>query len=167
MSLSVKIIIIKLDNDLSLSVIQSVSHVTLCKPHGQQQARPPCPSLSPRACSISRPLSQWYYLIISSSVAPFSSCLQSFPASGFFPMSQLFTLGNQRTGASASASVLQRIFRIDFLAVQGTLRSLLQPYNLKALLLQHSDFLWFNSYMHAVITGKKYSFDYMDLCWQS
>ena len=75
-------------------------------PHGLQHARLPCPSPTPRACSNSCPLSQWYHLTISSSVVPFSSCLQSFPASGSFPMSQFFTLGGQSIGASATASVL-------------------------------------------------------------
>ena len=75
-------------------------------PHGLQHARPPCPSLSPRACSNSCPLSQGCLLTISSSVVPFSSCPQSFPASRSFPMNQLFTSGGQSTGASVSASVL-------------------------------------------------------------
>ena len=76
------------------------------RPHGLQHARLPCPSLSPRVCSNSRPSSQWWHPTISSSVTPFSSCRQSFPASGSFPVSQLFTSGGQSIGASASASVL-------------------------------------------------------------
>ena len=76
------------------------------QPHEMQHARLPCPSLSPRVCSNSCPLSQWHHPTISSSVTSFSSsCLQSFPASGSFPMNGLFTSG-QSTGASASASVL-------------------------------------------------------------
>ena len=75
-------------------------------PHGLQQARLPCPSLTPGACSNSCPLSRWYHLTISSSVIPFSSRLQPFPASGSFPMSQLFASGGQSIGDSASASVL-------------------------------------------------------------
>ena len=75
-------------------------------PHGQQHARLPCPSPSPRACSNSCPLSQWYHPTILSSVIPFSSCLQSFPASGSFLVSQLFVLGGQSIRASASTSVL-------------------------------------------------------------
>ena len=74
-------------------------------PHGLQHARLPCPSPSPRACSNSCPLSQWCHPTISSSVVPFSSCLQSFPASGSFPVSQVFTSGGQSTGVSSSASV--------------------------------------------------------------
>ena len=76
------------------------------QPHGLQHARFPCPSPTPRACSNSCPLSPWCYPTISSSVAPFSSCLQSFPASGSFPVSQLFLSGGQSIGVSASTSVL-------------------------------------------------------------
>ena len=76
------------------------------QPCGLQHARLSCPSPSPRACSNSCPLSQWCHPTISSSVAPFSSCLLSFPASGFYPVSQLFASGGQSIGASASASVL-------------------------------------------------------------
>ena len=76
------------------------------QPHGLQYARLLGPSLSPDAGSNSCPLSQWCHWTISSSVAPFSSCLQSFPASGSFPVSQLFTSGGQNFGASASAWVL-------------------------------------------------------------
>ena len=72
-------------------------------PRGLQHTRLPCPSSSPGACSNSCPLSQWCHPTISSSVA---SCLQSFPASGSFPMSHLFPSGGQSIGVSASASVL-------------------------------------------------------------
>ena len=75
-------------------------------PHGLQHARPPCPSPTPGVYSNSCPLSQCCHPIISSSVIPFSSCLQSFPASGSFQMSQLFASGGQSIGVSASASVL-------------------------------------------------------------
>ena len=76
------------------------------QPHGLQHARLPCPSLSPRACSNSCPLSWWYHPVILSSVIPFSSCLQSFSASGSFSVSQSFTSDGQSTGVSVSASVL-------------------------------------------------------------
>ena len=75
------------------------------QPHGLQHTRPPCLSPTPKVYSNSCPLSQWCHPIISSSVIPFS-CPQSFPASGSFPMSQLFTAGGQSIGISASTSVL-------------------------------------------------------------
>ena len=71
-------------------------------PHGLRHARLLCPSPNPGACSNPRPSSQWCHPTISSSVIPFSSCLQSFPASWSFPMSQFFALGGQSIGASAS-----------------------------------------------------------------
>jgi len=74
--------------------------------HGLQHARLPCPSPTPGTCSNSCPLSRWCYTTISSSVAPFSSCLQSFPASVSFPVSQFFTSDGQNIRTSASASVL-------------------------------------------------------------
>jgi len=74
--------------------------------HGLQHARPPCPSPTPRAYSNSCPLSWWCHPTISYSVVPFSSHLQSFPASGFFPMSQFFASGGQSIGVSTSASAL-------------------------------------------------------------
>ena len=77
-------------------------------PHELQHARPPCPSPTPRVHSNPCPSSQWCHPTISSSVVPFSSCPQSFPASGSFPMSQLFSSGGQSTGVSASASFLPK-----------------------------------------------------------
>ena len=76
------------------------------QPHELQHARPPCPSPTPRAYSNSCPLSWRCHPAISSPVVPFSSCPQSLPASGSFPMSQLFASGGQSIGVSASASVL-------------------------------------------------------------
>ena len=72
------------------------------RPYGLQHARLPCPSPTHRACSKSCPSSWWCHPTISSSVIPFSSCFQSFPASGSFPVSQFFTSGGQSVGASAS-----------------------------------------------------------------
>ena len=72
------------------------------RPHGLQQARLPCPSPTPRTCSNSCPLSQWCHPTVSSSVIPFYSCLQSFPASGYFPVSWFFASGGQSIAASAS-----------------------------------------------------------------
>ena len=77
-------------------------------PHELQHARPPCPSPTPRVHSDSCPLSQWCHPAISSSVIPFSSCLQPLPASESFPMSQLFTWGGQSTGVSALESFLRK-----------------------------------------------------------
>ena len=76
------------------------------QPHGLQHTRTPCPSPTHGFYSNSCPLSPWCHPAISTSVIPFSSCLQSFPASGSFQMSQLFTSGGQRIGVLASASVL-------------------------------------------------------------
>ena len=76
------------------------------RPHGLQHTRLPCPSPSLGVSSNSFPLSQWCHPTISSSVIPFSSCPQSLPASGSFPMSQFFTAGGQSIGVSASASAL-------------------------------------------------------------
>ena len=114
--------------------------------HKLQHARPPCPSPAPRAHPNPCPSNQWCHPTISSSVVPFSSCPQSFPASRSFPMSQLFAWGGQSTGVSALASLLPKkhpgliSFRMDWLdllAVQGTLMSLLQHHCSKHLLHSH------------------------------
>ena len=76
------------------------------RPNGLQHPKLPCPSPIPKACSNSCPSSRWYHPTISSSVVPVSSCLQSFPASRSFSMSQVFTSSGQSIGLSASASVL-------------------------------------------------------------
>jgi len=87
-------------------------------PHGLQHARPPCPSPTPRVYSNSCPSRRWCHPTISSSVIPFSSRLQSFPASGSFPVSQFFASGGQSIGVSASASILpvniQDWFRLEW-----------------------------------------------------
>ena len=89
----------------SVQFIHSVVSNSL-RPHGLQHARPPCASPTPRAHSNSCPLSRWCHPTVSSPVIPFSSYLQSFPASGSFQMSQLFASGGQRTVVSASTWVL-------------------------------------------------------------
>ena len=104
------------------------------RPHGLQHATPPCPSTAPRVYTNSCPLSQWCHPTIPSSVVPFSSSLQSFPASGSFQMSQLLAWGGQSIGVSASASALpmntQDWSPLGWTGwislVQGTLESLLQ-----------------------------------------
>ena len=91
--------------------VQLLNGVQLLRPHRLQHARLTCPSPSPRAYSSSCLLSQWYHPTISSSVIPFSSYLQSCPASGAFPMSQFFASGGQSIRASASTSVLPMNFQ--------------------------------------------------------
>ena len=90
----------------SLSSVQFSSVAQSCPTHEPQHARPPCPSPTPRVHPKSCPSSWWCHPTISSSFIPFSSCPQSFPASGSFPMSQLFASGGQSIEVSASASVL-------------------------------------------------------------
>ena len=115
-------------------------------------ARLPCPSPTPGACSTpgACPLSQWCHPTILSSVIPFSSCLQSFPASGSFPRRQFFTSSGQRTGNFSfsispsneySGLISFRMDWLDLLAVQGTLRSLLQRHSSKTSIFRHSAFL--------------------------
>ena len=115
--------------------------------HEPQHARPPCPSPTPGVYPNSCPLSRWCHPAISSSVIRFSSCPQSFPASGSFQMSQFFTSSGQRIEILASASILPmniqglisfRMDWLDLLAVQGTLKSLLQHHSSKASILRHS-----------------------------
>ena len=124
------------------------------QPRELQQARPPCLSPTPGVHSNSRPSSRWCHPAISSSVVPFSSCPQFLPASESLPTSQLFAWGGQSTGVSALASVLPKKsqdwsplrwtgcspWSPDLLAVQGTLKSLLQHRSSKASILQHSAF---------------------------
>ena len=116
--------------------------------HEPQHARPLCPSPAPRICPNSCPLSRWCHLTISFSVIPFNSCLQSFPTSESFQMSQLFTSGGQNIGFSFNTSpynehpglISFRMDWLDLLAVQGTLKSLLQHHSSKAPILQCSAF---------------------------
>ena len=144
------------------------------RPHGLHHARPPCPSPSPEVYSNSCPLSQWCHPTISFSVVPFSFRLQSFPASGSFPVSHFFTSGSQSIGVSASASVLPmnsqdlisfRIDCLDLLAVQGTLKSLLQHHSSKASILQCSAF-YSPTLTSTHDYWKNHRFD-MDHSWQS
>ena len=132
-------------------------------PHEPQHARPPCPSPTPGIHPNPCPLSQWCHLTISSSVVPFSSCPQSFPASGSFQMSQFFASGGQSIGVSASAispsnGYLGLIsFRMDWLdlpAVQETLKSLLQHHGSKASILPPSAFFIVQLSHPYMTTGK-------------
>ena len=96
---------IKPDNP-QFSSVQSLSPVHSLRPHGLQNARLPCLSPTPRACPNSCSLSLWCHPTISSSGVPFCSCLQYFPASGSFPISQFFASGGQSIGASASVLLM-------------------------------------------------------------
>ena len=125
------------------------SSVTQLRPtlqlHGLQHARPLCPSPNPRAYLDSCPLSRWCHPTLLSSVIPFSSCLQSFPASGSFPMSQFFASGGHSIRVSGPSNehpglISFRIDWLDLLAVQGTLNSLLQHHSSKASVLWCSAF---------------------------
>ena len=132
-------------------------------PHRLQHTRPPCPSPTPGVYPNSCLLSRWCHPTISSSVNPFSSCLQSFPASGSFPMSQLFVSGGQSIGSfsfSISPSnehpglISFRMDWLDLLVVQGTLKSLLQHHRSKASILQCSAFFIVQLWHPFMTTGK-------------
>ena len=142
-------------------VVHLLSRVWLFAIPKLQHAR--LPSLSPRVCSNSCPLNWWFSPTISSSVTLFSFCLQSFPASGSFPVSQLFTSSGWSTGTSASVSVLpvniQGWFPLgltvfDRLAIQRTLKSLLQPHGSKAWILWCSAFFMIQLSHPYMTTGK-------------
>ena len=134
--------------------------------YGLQHARPPCPSPTPGVYSNSCPLSWWCHPVISSSVVPFSSHLQSFPASGSFPMSWFFALHDQSIGVSALASysglISFRMGWLDLLAVQRTLKSLLQHHSSKASILWCSAFFIVQLWHPYVTTGKTVA-----LTWQT
>jgi len=132
------------------------------QPHERQHAGPSCPSSTARVYLDPCPLSRWCHPTISSSVASFSSCAQSFPTSGSFQMSQLFTPGGKSIGVLASTSVLPintqdwsfRTDCLDLLTVQGTLKSLLQHHSSKASILQHSAFFIVQLSHPYITTGK-------------
>ena len=137
------------------------------QPHGPQHARPPCPSPTPGVYSDSCPLNRWCHPTISSSVIPFSSCPQSFPASGSVQMSQFFTSGGQRNWSFSfsispsneySGLLSFRMDWLDLLAVQGTLKSLLQHHSSKASILRHSAFFVVQLSCPYMTTGKTIAF---------
>ena len=133
------------------------------QPHGLQHTRPRCPSPMPRVYSNTCPLSWWCHPTISSSVIPFSSCLQSFPESGSFPVSQFFTSGGQSIGVSASASVLPMNIKgwfplglTDLISLQS--KGLSRVFS-NATVQKHQFFdtqlsLWFNSHVHIWLLEK-------------
>ena len=129
------------------------------RPQGLQHARPSCSSLTPGDYSGSSPLSRWYHPIISSSVVPFSSRLQSFPASGSFPRSQFSESGGQSIFNISPSNEYSGLisFRMDWLellTVQGTLKSLLQHHSSKASVLQCSAFFIVQLSHPYMTTGK-------------
>ena len=141
------------------------------QPHGLQNARLPCPLLTPGACSNSCPLSRWCHPTISSSVIRFPSCFWSFPASGSFLMSQFCTSGGQSIRASASASVLSMNIQnwfplglISLLSVQGLSRVFSNITVQKHQFFSTQLSLWSNSHIHTWLL-EKHSFDYTDLFW--
>ena len=143
------------------SVTQSC--LTLCDPMNHMHIRPPYPSATARVYPNPGQLSQWCHPTISSSVVPFSSCLQSFPASGPFQMSQFFTSGGQSIGVSASSSALpmniQDLFPLgldwlDLRDVQGTLRVFSNTTSSKASILQCSAFFVVQLSHPYMTTGK-------------
>ena len=138
------------------------------QPHGLQHARPPCPSPTPRVYWNSCPSSQWCHPAISSSVIPFSH-LQSFPASGSFPMSLFFASGGQSIGVSASTSVfsmnIQDWFPLGWtgwISLQSkglSFKSLLQHHSSKASIFRHSAFLYSATLTSIHNYWKNHSFD--------
>ena len=144
-------------------------------PYGLQHTRLPCPSPFPGAYSNSCPLSQWCHPTISSSVIPFSSCPQSFPASGSFLMSQFFESGSQTIGASASASIFPMNIQDWFpLGLTGLIS--LQPKGLSKVFsnttVQKHQVFGAQPLFGPTLTSihdywKNHSFEYTDLCGQS
>ena len=147
----------------TISSVQSLSPVWLFATHGLQHTRLSCTSPTPRACSNSCPSSWWCYPTISSSVIHFSSCLQSFPESGSFPMSQVFASSGQSTGASASASVLPMNIQdwfplgetgLIFLQSKGLSRVFSNTTVQKHQFLDTQLTLWSNSHIHIWLLEK-------------
>ena len=142
-----KLAFLNMKHSCSVQFSHSVVSNSL-RPHELQHTRPPCPSPTPRVYLNSCSLSQWCHPAISSSAVPFSSHLQSFPVSGSFQMSQLFTSGGQSWSFSFSISASNehpglisfRMDWLDLLSVQGTLKSLLQHHSSKASILRCSAF---------------------------
>ena len=144
----------------SVSFSRSVVSDSL-QPHGLQHARLPCPSSTPRAYSNSCPWSWWCHPTISSSVVPFSSCFQSFPASGSFHMSLFFASGGQSFAVSALASVLPMNIQ-DWFPLGWTgwiLKSLLQHHSSKASILWWLAFLIVPTFTSIHAYWENHSFD--------
>ena len=141
------------------SVQLSLSHVHSLRPHGLQHARLPCPLQAPGVYSDWCPLNRWYHPTTSPSVVRFSSHLQSFPISGYFPRSQFFTSGGQSIGVSVSASFLpmniQGWIPFGLISLQSKgLSSLLQHHSSKPSILQHSAFFIVQLSLPYMTTGE-------------
>ena len=145
------------------------------QPHELQHTRLPCPSLSPRVCSDPCPSSRWCHPTISSSVDPFSSCLQSLPASGSFPIESVLIRWPKYWSSSFSISTSNeysglisfRMDWLDLLAIQGTLKSLLQHHNMKSINSLVLNLLYGSTLTFVYDYWENHRFDYMDLCQQN
>ena len=163
--LRTKIILSILESMWCFSSVQ-FSHFVVSnslRPHELQHARPPCPLSTPGVYSNSRPLSRWCHPTISSSVIPFSSCLQSFPASGSFSSESVLHIRwpkywsfsfNISPSNEYSGLISFRMDWLDILSVQGTLKSLLQHHSSKASILQCSAFFIVQLSHPYMTTGK-------------
>ena len=158
------------------AVVQFSSVAQSCptlQPHGLQHARPPCPSPTPRVYSNSCPLSRWCHPTISSSADPFSSCLQSSPASGSFLISQFFASGGQSIGVSASVLPMniQDWFPLGLTGWISLLSKGLSRVFSSTTVQKHQFFgiqlsLWSNSHiLHDY--WENHNFEYTNLCQQS
>ena len=162
--------------NVCLSVQFSHSHMSdSLWPHELQHARPPCPSPTPGIHPNPCPVSHWCHPTISSPLVPFSSCPQSFPASGSFPMNQLFTSGGQSIGVSTSTSVLPMNSQ-DWSALGWTGWISLESKGLSRVFsnttVQKHQFFGAQFLYSSTLTSihdywKNHSLDQMDLCWQS
>ena len=156
-------------------VVQSPSHVWLFATHGQQHTRLLCPSPSPKVCPSSCPLHRWCHPAISSSDTLFSFCPQSFPASGTFPVSQLFATDDQNTRVSTSASVLptsiQGWFPLRSTGLMSLLSKGLSRVFSSTTVQRHQFLALCLLYCPALTTvcdhWEDHSLDYIGLCWQS
>ena len=153
---------------IQFSSVQLLVMSDSLRPHGLQHARPSCPSPTPRVYSNSSLLSRWSHPTISSSVIPFSSCLQSFPASGSFQMSQLFASGGQRIAVSASTPVLPMNTQdwsplgwTNWILQSNGLSRVFSNHSSKASILQHSAFFIVQLSHPYMTTGKTEGNDFI------
>ena len=156
----------------SICSVHLFSCVRLFGPHGLQHARPPCPSPTPGVYSNSCPLGWWCHPAISSSVVTFSFCLQSFPVTGSFPMSQFFASAGQSIGVSASASVppvnIQYWFPLGLMPCHPRASQESSPTpQFKSINSSALSFLYSPTVTYKHNYWKNHSLDWTDLGWQS